>query len=248
MLVVICEDDPVFREGLREKTQRWADQCNHQIHIQVFSSSEDMLEAWERGLPADIFFLDIQYKSEMNGIQAAKIIRETDQLVPIVFISITDIFSLEGYTVMALRYLQKPVSYEEIAHCLEIAFNRYASSQREFLILSESGLRYAIPIHEIKYIEAVSPMVRIVRDQNQTIMEIRTHFKDVLSLLPAGLFVQCHRSIIVNLMYVRSIRKKELMLCGNVSLPVSRMYADSVGQAFDSFYQEGGRFTRVESL
>lgn len=246
MLTVICEDDTNFANSIREKVLLWADRHGQTVRIQSFTSSEDMLEAWKKGMNPDLFLMDIQFENEMSGIQVAKLIRETDQFVPIVFISITDAYSLDGYAVMALRYLQKPVSYDEIAQCLDVAFNRYALTQHEFLILSDAGTRYAIPIHQIKYIEARSPMVRIVRDQQSGTIEVRLNFKDVAQRLPSGLFVQCHRSIIVNMLHIRSIKRKEIMLSENETLPVSRMFAKEVGKAFDIFYQEGGQFALVD--
>ena len=248
MLIVICEDDIHFADSLKEKIHLWADRHDQAVDIQFYTSSEDMLEAWRRGMNPDLFLLDIQFKSEMNGIQAAKLIRETDQFVPIIFISITDAYSLDGYTVMALRYLQKPVSYDEISQCLDVAFNRFILTQHKFLILSKTGTKYALPVHQIKYIEAHFPIVRIVGDHQLGIIEVRLSFKDVAQRLPDGLFVQCHRSIIVNLLHVRSIKRREITLSENVVLPISRMFANEVGKAFDMFYQEGGRFALVDDL
>ena len=73
-------------------------------------------------------------------------------------------------------------------------------------------------------------------------------FTDLRKKLPVELFILCHRSYIVNIMHVRSIRKNELSISTGQALPVSRSQADAVSEAFDSYYQRGGSFIHVDRV
>lgn len=242
MRVVICEDDAVYRDSIRKKVEQWSQQKGYVVTVHLFSSSEDLLEAWEQGQNFNLMFLDILFDYEMNGMQLAKRIREHDDQMPIVFITNSDAYIRDGYMVSALRYLNKPVTYDDISECMDIAFHRMTLSQQEYLVLNTNGGRHAIRIREIKYIEAIYPQIRIVTSNSNQPLCIRYHFRDLITQLSQTPFIQCHRSYLVNILFIRSVQRTELFLAEGERLPVSRLYVDEVYKAFDRFYQEGGQY------
>ena len=62
----------------------------------------------------------------------------------------------------------------------------------------------------------------------------------VLSTIFPLYFVQCHRSIIVNLDYVEKIVKRDLYLSGGVVLPVSKKYLKPLLSAYMKNLQLNG--------
>ena len=98
MQIIICEDEPQFQKAIGSKIEAWQQKTNYtNINVQYFSSSEDFLEVWEKGIKADILFLDILFNNEMDGMALAKIIRKTDEALPIVFITNSEAYIKEGY-------------------------------------------------------------------------------------------------------------------------------------------------------
>jgi len=144
------------------------------VQISTFSSSKAFLQQWKRGVQADLLFLDIQFDGEMDGIELAKEIRLTNDSVPIVFITNYEAYWRDGYEVNALRYLSKPVSYEAIAPCLDIAFRRRQTSPQDFFVLDEAGKRIALRFSEIVYLEAQSPYL-VIRTTDDT-LRLRCRF------------------------------------------------------------------------
>lgn len=249
MHIIVCEDDSLYLKSIPEKIMRWSEENGHaDITIQTFASSEEFLQAWGEGINTDIIFLDIQFQNEMDGMEVARHIRSTDAHVPIVFITNSDAYIRDGYTVCALRYLGKPVQYEEIAPCLDIAYNQYTLSHNEFLILSSAGRRFAIRHAEILYFEAMSPYTCIFKQGDPSPIQLRYRFSDVLQKLPQELFVPCHRSYIVNLIHVRCVKRTELFLSNGQRLPVSKPYVRILNDAFDSYYQEGCEYFNVDRV
>ena len=140
MKIIICEDQAESRNAIAEKVREWMALTGHgDVQISTFSSSKAFLQQWKRGAQADLLFLDIQFESEMDGIELAKEIRLTNDSVPIVFITNYEAYWRDGYEVNALRYLSKPVSYEAIAPCLDIAFRRRQTAPQDFFVLDEAG-------------------------------------------------------------------------------------------------------------
>lgn len=237
----MCEDEKTYQTSIYEKITQWIDQTGHEgVKISIFTSSEDFLEKWEDGLKADILFLDIIFQDEVNGMEIAKQVRLTDDFIPIVFVTNSEAYVKEGYSVRAFRYLNKPVSFEALAMCLDIAYKQYTLSHNEYFIVSEIGRRLALRHEDILYIEAQSPYALIHMQGKKPLIKIRYRFADLQMKLSEELFILCHRSYLVNIIHVRAVRRSELMLSTGQVLPVSRSYTEHLNIAFDNYYQGGG--------
>ena len=238
MKIIICEDQAESRNAIAEKVREWMALTGHgDVQISTFSSSKAFLQQWKRGVQADLLFLDIQFEGEMDGIELAKEIRLTNDSVPIVFITNYEAYWRDGYEVNALRYLSKPVSYEAIAPCLDIAFRRRQTAPQDFFVLDEAGKRIALRFSEIVYLEAQSPYL-VIRTTDDT-LRLRCRFAQAVYENQNPLFVQCHRSYYVNLLHIRRMTRNEITLSTGEVLPLSRNYADMLYRSFDDYYQGG---------
>ncbi len=75
--------------------------------------------------PVDIVFLDIGMP-EMNGLEAAKRIREIDESVRIVYITAYSDFAVEAFELDVLDYLLKPVAISRVVKTID-RYEHYAS-------------------------------------------------------------------------------------------------------------------------
>lgn len=150
MQIIVCEDEPQFQKTIGVKINQWKQTHDYpSVQILFFKSSEDFLEEWQKGLPVDIIFLDIMFSNEMNGIDIARRIREKDTSMLIVFITNSEIYVKDGYAVRAFRYLNKPICYEDIAQCLDVAYKQYTIANNKYLILTATGQRLAIRYDDV---------------------------------------------------------------------------------------------------
>lgn len=247
--VFICEDEQVYLKQLQKHIKQWAQSSFHQdTQLTSFASSEDLLENWRKGNSADILFLDILFNNEMNGVEIAKEIRKMDNAVTIVFVTSSETFAKDGYSVRAFRYLIKPVCYDDVALCLNVAYKQYTLAHNEFLIINNAGERIAVRYNEILFIEAQSPHILLHMQGRNDSIKIRCRLSDVKPKLPEELFVQCHRSYIVNIVHVRSIRRNTVTVSSGQELPLSRSLAADVNNAFDNYYQGGGSSYGMDSF
>lgn len=239
MNVIICEDERLYRKSIADKVKQWM-QINkiEDVQILLFSSSEELAEKWEQ-LTAGLIFLDIQFIDEMNGMELAKLIRKKDPHVPIVFVTSTDAYVYDGYSVSALRYLRKPIRYEEIAECLDIAHKQHSLSTNRFFPVEENGCRTLLPYDDILYFEARSPHTIIHMRGEPSEIRLKLRFSELASRLTPDVFVRCHRSYFVNIACVRSYKRNELLMSNGDMLPISRPYLDEINKVFEHYYLEG---------
>lgn len=75
--------DALLSEGASVKYPSLSRAFQHDnVSLTILSSSEELLVKWDKGLRADILFLDILFENELDGMQAARQIRLTDARVP----------------------------------------------------------------------------------------------------------------------------------------------------------------------
>lgn len=249
MVIIVCEDERLYQQSIQEHIDRWAQASGHEgIQTRMFASGEDLLAQWDKGLNADILLMDIFFQDEMDGMAVAGQIRRRDEALPIVFVTNSEAYAKDGYALRAFRYLKKPLRYEDIALCLDVAWRQFSLSREGYLTVQDAGARFSIRHEDILYIEAQRHHTCILKRGADEPLKVRLCFTDLRKKLPEELFILCHRSYIVNIMHVRSIKKNELTISTGQVLPVSRSQADAVSEAFDSYYQKGGAFIRVDRV
>jgi two-component system response regulator AlgR len=112
MKVLIVDDEPLARLRLKHMLS----------HLQV----DDVLEAGNgsialemvaKQLP-DLIFMDIEMP-EMDGIEAAQLIKQAHPSLPIIFSTAHDDFALKAFDLSATDYLLKPLSIDRLKQALQ---------------------------------------------------------------------------------------------------------------------------------
>lgn len=214
--VVICEDEAVQRDILKEKFQRVLEDITNQYEILVFGSGEELLDNYEEGI--DIILLDIQM-DKLNGMDVARKIREFDNNVEIIFTTSLVDYVQEGYEVRAYRYLLKPIKYDDLKKHAVSCIDDIIKKRENYIIIECKGIINKIPINKITCIE--------VRKKDMTIytidgvyftrMSINKIEKEVIKYK----FFRCHKSYIINMTYIESINKNIVVVNGE-DVPVSK--------------------------
>lgn len=240
MQIWICEDDAMYRASIQQKIKNWSTFSGiSDIEMTAFHSSEDLWEKWTSGFTPHLILLDIEIPNELSGLEIARRIRAFDTMIPIVFITNYSEYALQGYTVNALRYLKKPILEIELFPCLDIAYRHYILLHQDHSVLSLFDAHVVLRYVEILYIEARSPNIEIKLVNNLKNIVVRYRLSKLAELLPSELFSFCHRSYIVNLAQIRTLKKSKLLLCNDEYLPISEKYADELIYKFNKYHQKG---------
>lgn len=238
MNVIICDDELIYRESVANKVVLWAKAHHHETAVMIhqFSSSEDLLEEWEKGLQLDMLFMDIQIPYETDGLKTAKLIFERNENIPIAFITNYAEYACEGYLVNALRYILKPIRQQSIDDCMNIAWNRWLLAQSDSIRVESGKQIELIPLQQILSVESFAHRLLITKVSGQQI-DARGSICQFATSIPKGILGQCHKSYLVNVMYVRKLQTDSLTLSNGVSMPIGRKYASSFYQLFNQYHQ-----------
>ena len=119
--IAIVEDDRVYAGTLQEYLCRYEKESGEIIQSTLFEDGEDIAVGYRAEY--DIILMDIEMQF-MDGMSAAETIRKVDEEVTIIFITNMAQYAIRGYSVNALDYVLKPVSYFAFSQRLDRAVSR----------------------------------------------------------------------------------------------------------------------------
>ena len=233
MRIAICDDEEIYRIELKTILDKLL--INVDYNIDTFDDGNRLVESF-KALPYDLLFLDIEMP-KVDGITLAKSLRAISEKVFIVFLTSHVEYAIEGYEVNALRYLTKPVDIEKLKEVIRYAQEKQGASRQ--LIIKEDGEELLINISDVIYIESMNQNVRIVTSKGEHV--IRYNIGDFEEQLKNDGFFRSHRGYLISLAKVKKLSKNDVIMEGDVILPVSRSNVKALKDALYT-YVEGLAF------
>ena len=236
MKIAICEDQAVQVNLLNNKIKKWANDYDIEVTINNFTTAESFLFEWEDYDKYDIIFLDIKL-GKISGVELSNIIREKNKNVDIVFVTGFFKYALHGYKVGALQYLMKPIKISDLYFCLNKTQERISNKNDKYMMILETPKKYIkLNCNEIHYCIMFSPYIDIHTSSEK--ITVRKKISELEREIPSKYFIRCHRSYIVNLKYIKSITKDNVILESSIKIPISRGRYKEVNDTFINYICE----------
>lgn len=232
--VAVCEDEPRLREELTGLCRKILQRLEVESAVVPYASAEALKDGMVRGERFDLLCLDILLPGE-NGMELARELRRRDDRTSILFITSSEEFLLEGYSVRPIQYLLKPVREAALEEALQTDLR--LRRQPQAVVLQTGLTTSVVPLADILYVESRDHGTYVVSPQGETFFRIS--LEQMEQKLPRGQFCRCHRSFVVNLGRVRDVNSRGIVLDGGRWVPVSRTYLARFRQRFNDFLNEG---------
>lgn len=230
MLRCIAVDDEPLALDLLE------DNIRQVPYLQLEAKCKNALEAIEviQSHPVDLIFLDIQ----MPGLTGLQFIQSLATRPMVILITAYDQYALQGYNLDVMDYLVKPVSFERFLKACNKAWEYFKlknaslqatggnTEEPEYFFVNAEYSLVKVVVDEIIMIEALKDYIKISLDSNKPLV-IRMSMKSIEEKLPARKFLRIHKSYIISIARISSIRKNSVFL-GSVELPVSDNYREAL--------------------
>ncbi len=231
--IAVCDDEWISRREIEEMTRKILDRHQIEYEIQHFQRAKDLEEALlQKDMSCHLILMDICLKDE-NGIEAVKRMRGRGISIPLIYISGYDTYAMEAIETDVMRYLIKPVDEGKLEEAVLTAYKR--GYQKKYFFLengNENGIR-KIPYDDILYLEAYNRGTNIVTASD--VFHIKKKFSEIASKADQQFFSRCHHSFMVNKDKVEVLRKYEIILVNQKSVPVSRRRYEQCKKEFLKF-------------
>ncbi len=221
MRIAVVDDSANDLNTLSELVHRYSVENGLEVIIDKFLNANEFLDNFSPIY--DIIFMDIEM-GVINGLEAAKKLRELDSHVLLIFVTNHIKYAIKGYEVNAMAYVLKPVNYESLSLQLNKCLELIRKDENQYLEIKIAYGMLKIPINGLRYIEVYG---------HQLIFS--TCFSDITTrgrlseyakiLIPHG-FYRCNRSVIVNKKYIEQI-KGRVVVIGNKEFYISKSMKDS---------------------
>ena len=216
--VIIVEDNPADASVLSNMLARYSAENGVQFRTAVYGDAYAFLESYRAD--ADVIFMDIELPG-MNGMEAAKRLRETDTSVSLMFVTNMAQFAVNGYEVDALDFIVKPIIWEQFRLKLGRALSRTGLAGDVVLPVKTADGFVSVPASRLKYVEVMGH--RLVYHTTDGNVESSGSLYKIEQMLSKARFVRCNSCYIVNLRHVDAVKDGMVeMAWGGVRLPVSR--------------------------
>ena len=185
----------------------------------------------------DLIFLDIQ----MPGLTGVQFLEGLTQKPMVIFVTAYQQYALEGFNLDVIDYVLKPISFERFLKASHKALDFFKSKlalQRnaikpeakvDYIFIHADYSLMKIMLEDILYIEGLKDYIKIhVRNQKYPIV-CRMTMKLLSEKLPSTEFLRIHKSFIVSLKKIESIRNQKVKI-GENHIPLSDSYSEQFYQ------------------
>jgi two-component system LytT family response regulator len=179
----------------------------------------------------DLIFLDIQ----MPGLTGLQLLQSLPVRPMVILITAYEKYALEGFNLDVIDYLVKPVPFERFLKACNKAIDFFrlknnpqteaANWPEYFFVHAEYGL-VKIIFSDIRMIEGLKDYLKIHLGETKPLV-IRMSMKSIEEKLPPGKFFRIHKSYIIAISQITTIRRNSVFL-GNLELPLGDLYKDDL--------------------
>lgn len=229
MKVAIVEDEATEQEKLVNYLNQYQSETGNIIQVSCFSDADRFLMNYKPDY--DLVLMDIELKGSMNGMQAAKLLRERDEYVALIFVTNVASLAINGYSVGAMDYFVKPVTYNALKMRIErIMRNINLNRQEKYVFIRHDRCIEKINVLDLFYVEVVGhTLIYHLRSGIiSTTGKLSDAERDILSIDKNG-FSRCSISYLVNLRFCTKF-DGNFITCADTIIRVTRGYRKSFTQ------------------
>jgi DNA-binding LytR/AlgR family response regulator len=235
---IIVDDESLARKLLEENIRQLP-------FLELVGMCKNPFEAMQilQEQTVDLMFLDIQMPG-MLGTQFLQSLREKPMVI---FVTAYSNYAVESYDLDVIDYLMKPVSMERFT---KAAFKALEEKQKQLALKITPSVSEAKPqqeeaffvnveyslvkilIKDISHVESMKDYVKIFLTTAKKPVITKSTLKAIEEKLPTSYFMRIHKSFIVNLSKIESIRSQNIFI-GEHHIPVSDGYLEPLMQVIN---------------
>jgi DNA-binding LytR/AlgR family response regulator len=225
---IAVDDEPLALELLEDNISKVP-------YLNLVASCSNAMQAMKvlQEQTVDLIFLDIQ----MPGLTGLQFIQSLNNRPMIILITAYEKFALEGFNLDVVDYMVKPVSLDRFVKACNKAFELFQLKTRgkesntetapDYFFVNVEYSLLKVVRSDIKYIEGLKDYIKIHLESTSKPVVTRMSMKTMEEQLPAAAFIRIHKSYIVSVDFITSVRKSSVMV-GSEELPVSDTYQDAL--------------------
>lgn len=229
MKCIAIDDEPFALQLLK-------DYISQVPYLKLVALCEDVFEANKilQQQEIDLVFTDIQMP-RLTGLQFIQSLTERPMFI---LITAYEKFALEGFNLNVVDYLLKPVELSRFLLACNKAWELFqlkktAKQSPEtipaYFFVNAEYRQVKVMYKDINYIEGLKDYIKIVLQAPAKPLLVRMSMKSIEEELPSSHFIRIHKSYIVSVDSITSVRKSSVFI-DQLELPVGDTYQGVIEQ------------------
>ena len=224
---IALDDEPIALDIIESFCEK-----NAKIRLEKTFTSPDEALRYLNKFPVDLIFLDINMPS-LSGLEFSEKLKSNTLII---FTTAYSEYAVEGFEIKAVDYLLKPFSFERFEKAVDKAIgikamriNKTVTGEKLISFRVDYSL-VKVNVDDIDYIECFADYVKLFFTNRKSLL-VRITMKDLISKLPSSTFLRVHRSYIININSIISIRNKKIQT-RQIEIPIGQSYLEVTNQLF----------------
>jgi DNA-binding LytR/AlgR family response regulator len=222
------DDEPLALELLEDNIKQVP-------FLQLIGKCSNAMEATKmlQEQPIDLIFLDIQ----MPGLTGLQFIQSLTQRPMIILVTAYEKFALQGFNLDVVDYLVKPVPLDRFIKACNKAWELHGlrikqagsteSTAPDYFFVNVDYSLLKVEFADIQWIEGLKDYIKINLKSSSKPVITRMSMKALEDQLSPSKFIRIHKSYIVSIASITSIRKNSVFI-GPAEFPVGDNYKDAL--------------------
>ena len=198
--VAVAEDDARCFSQMEQYIGDFGRETGRAFQITHFDNGEDLVERYTPDY--DLILMDVEMPF-MDGMTAAGYVREKDPEVVIVFVTNLAQYAIQGYSVNALDYILKPLSYFSFSQRLNRALQYVRRREADYITVSVKGGAVKLEVDGIYYAERLGRQIML--HTRTGILASTATLQQLEEALEGRGFARCNKGYLVNLEHVDGV-------------------------------------------
>lgn len=234
--LVLCDDNSADLETLRASADDYINRRGFCGETVCFTSSEEVLrfsEDSDEGCSV-VYLLDV-IMPETDGIALGKKIRERDKSAAVIYISSSQEYSLDAFSVRAFSYLLKPFSKEKLFSELDECLSKIkAQPQKLSIKTADETILLALPeIIAVEYLDHRLIFHLTCGKKIESAYRKQPFDTQAKELLKTGVFLKISASYLLNYQNIQGVKADEFIMSDGSKYKIIRKYADAKKRYID---------------
>lgn len=238
--IAICDDNEKDIEKVLTTLNTYLEEESLDANVETFSHPDDLItKSEEKGF--DIYILDIVMPM-LTGIDVGKSIRKSNNKAVIIYLTSSNEYAVDAFSVKATHYLMKPCTLEQLRVAMERALSEIdIASSRQLSVTTKSGEIHCIDIDEICYIESNNHDIYIVQEEATLLIRSSLSIiKKELEDISPRQFISPYKGYIVNQKKILWISRDTMTIKGGFDIPIPKRNYKILQKEFENYVFGGG--------
>lgn len=218
---VICDDNIQFLNHLDKTLNKIILKNDFNAKVGFKSTDVSQVLDYMKNTKVDVLFLDIQLKTNINGLDVAEKIRTTNKDIYIIFTTAHLEYALLAFQFKAFDFIAKPITAERLEETIVRLFEDIDFSSSNFIALNNKTY---INQADICYIKKDG--MKLVFKTKSNVYETYSSFNKIADKLSNN-FVRCHKSYIANVNNISHIDANTLFFNSDAKCYIGPKYRNN---------------------